>query len=368
MAESSSEMVVVASYIVIAFIGLLCNILVLFSVKKYKTLRKKQYTILVSLAVCDLFKVVVIVNIVICHFVEDTNQLCERTSALGTSLLFINTFHLAAESINRVFMIYSPYTYLTKLKKSYIISITVLLWFLPILIIIIFPLSFFGENWRSYMYFQIEMFGCNHSIKELEKDDKYVIAVHIIFLAAPMVIMIVSYGFMLRTSCSNAKNIRAVSLIIPENPAVKETTYSTSIINMVVTSYDTMLPSDSYRLPQIKHRSNTLASRASVELKRIVNGRRMEIKAAKTILIIIMAFIICNTPMFALTWYEYKQKVHSKHISRRIFLSIAMCQICIDPAIYFIRLKDFKRIRQKCTDYFCQAVRTFFRLDRKSVV
>ena len=92
-----------AYYTLIATVGLVFNPLILVSVHKYKTLRKKQYTILVSLAVCDLLKVVVIVNMIVYSLLENTQKLCESTSTLGTTLLFINTFHLAGESSKQRF-------------------------------------------------------------------------------------------------------------------------------------------------------------------------------------------------------------------------------------------------------------------------
>ena len=90
-----------AYYTLIATIGLVFNTLILVSVHKYKTLRKKQYTILVSLAVCDLLKVVVIINMIVYSLVENTEKLCEYTSTLGTTLLFINTLHLAGKLFGR---------------------------------------------------------------------------------------------------------------------------------------------------------------------------------------------------------------------------------------------------------------------------
>ena len=75
-----------------------------FFIHRYKTLRKKQYTILVSLAVCDLLKVVVIVSMIVYSLVENTQQLCEGTSTLGTTLLFINTLHLAGKWISYSFI------------------------------------------------------------------------------------------------------------------------------------------------------------------------------------------------------------------------------------------------------------------------
>lgn len=354
-------MFIVAYYTLIATIGLICNSLVLISVLKYKFLRKKQYTILVSLAVCDLLKVVVMINMIIYTLKENSENLCEKTSALGITLLFSSTFHLAAESINRCFMVNSPYRYLQALRKCYIVFVVALLWLLPAFIIIALPYALFGEDWKLYMYFEIDMFSCSNANIH-EKKDIYVIIAHILFLAVPLTIMFVAYSWMLKTSYSNAKNIRAVSLVTPKQPTVTETTYSTPIISMVVMSYDTMSPSDYLRFPEIKQRPNSLASRASMEFKRIVKGRKLEIKASKTILLIIAAFIICNTPIFALTWYDHSNQYHSKTLSRRVFLGVAMWQVCIDPVVYFIRLKDFKRVRQTCTDFLIRHFRKSLRV------
>lgn len=97
----------------------------------------------------------------------------------------------------------------------------------------------------------------------------------------------------------------------------------------------------------------------------------MEIRAAKTILLIIAAFVICNTPVFAVTWYDHgneqqgpndNDSVPSNDRSKRLFLlSVAMWQVCIDPMIYIVRLKDFKRIRQSCFDFMLFALRKIFR-------
>ena len=102
------------------------------------------------------------------------------------------------------------------------------------------------------------------------------------------------------------------------------------------------------------------------------SGRRMEIKAAKTIFLIIAAFIVCNTPVFAVTWYDHgneeQQLSNSRHNnnnddrSKRLFLlSVAMWQVCIDPVIYIVRLKDFKRIRRALVELLLLALKKVFR-------
>ena len=356
------KMLVIVYYIVIAVVGLICNSLVLFSVMRHKTLRKKQYKILISSVVCDLLKVVVIINIIIYSLMGDASNLCEITSVLGTTLFFSSTFHLAIESVNRCFMINSPYTYLHKLHPCCIVVAVLLLWLLPALIIIVLPITMFGKSWKLYMYFEIEMFSCSNTILEEKKEDIYVIAVHVIFLAIPLTIMLVAYSFMLRTSFINAKNIRSVSIKIPKQPTIEETTYSSSIINMVVQTYDTMSPSDYLRFPEIKRRPNSIVSRATMELRRIAKDRRIEIKAAKTIFLIIITFIICNIPIFALSWYDHNNRNHSNKGTRQFLLGVAMWQVCINPVIYFIRLKDFKRVRHTWTDFLIRTLQKILRI------
>ena len=72
-------------------------------------------------------------------------------------------FFLSAESINRAFMISSPYKYLTKLNKCSIGCVLASLWLLPAIIIVLVPIPLYGAEWRLHMYFQLEMFACSQT-------------------------------------------------------------------------------------------------------------------------------------------------------------------------------------------------------------
>ena len=147
----------------IALLGLLANGLILMSVLKYKVLRKRTYAFLVSLAVCDLLKIAVIVNIIIYSLLEKDGISCTLTSLFGVTLSCATTFHLAAESVNRCSIVVWPYKYIRILKKKHIVLALVLLWLIPIAICVAMPLIWFGEKWRGYLYFHVNIFGCiNH--------------------------------------------------------------------------------------------------------------------------------------------------------------------------------------------------------------
>lgn len=349
-------MLTIACYAFIGIFGLLCNSFVLIAILKYKALRKKQYVFLVSLVICDLLKVVVIVSIIITTLSGNAVFLREKTSIMGATLLFSSTFHLAAESINRLCIIYSPYTYLQTLRKPLITMIIVMLWLIPIVVIIVLPLFLFGTNCHLYMFFGIELLCCSQS---LDEDGLYVLVVNIIFLGAPLVIMLVSYSCMLKTSCRNAQNIRLLSQPVPTTPIVGKTTYSQPIMRMIIDCYDTMFPTSTIHYPKARD-GHRVFSIASVEFKRVMKVRHLEIKAAKTILIIIMTFIVCNIPMFVLTWYDQIKCDNSMKIAREAFVVITMCQVCINPVIYMMRLKDFKRARRTFVYYFPLAIQKVF--------
>ena len=123
------------------------------------------------------------------------------------------------------------------------------------------------------------------------------------------------------------------------------------VLSVVLCGPNAMNISAYLRFPTIKHQPNSLVNRASIEVKRIVKARRMEINAAKTILLIILGFVICNTPIFAITWYDQDKHHHSSRlIVRKIFIGMAMLQVVIDPVVYFLRLKDFKRVLRQIID------------------
>ncbi|XP_065647753.1 uncharacterized protein LOC105850126 isoform X4 [Hydra vulgaris] len=308
----------------VAILGVFCNGSILVSVIRYRILRKKHYALLVSLAVCDTLKILVIFCVIINFAIKDF-KFCVITSCFGMLLIFVTTFHLAAESINRCLIIQFPYRYDDAISKE-------------------------SNDWFESYTFQAHMFGCNTN--ELYGTDPYIIIVHAIFFGLPLLIMVISYGFMLHMAYKSAKQMRETQVRrrTRKSPAITETRFSNPIIAMVTSSYDTAaISSTNQGIEPIEHQTRTqsVASTAKKEFQRLMNNRKREIKASKTVVMIVFTFIACNAPTFSMTWTDMNSESSTSKSEARIFLiGLAFLQVFIDPIVYFLRLKDYKNARK----------------------
>ena len=352
--------------VILAVVGLISNGLILTSVIKYKILRKKPYVVVVSLATCDLFKVAVLVNILIYSSNDDLYDVCVASSALGMTLLCVTTFHLAAESINRCLLIMYPYRYLQTMKKKYVAMCLFCIWTTPVLVTILLPSVTISNSWIHSLHFQSNMYGCHsggnkghNGTSTSSEDNIYVITSHIFIFALPLIIMLISYAFILKVAYENAAKLRNSQVLKQEEQkshAVTKTKYGSPIIEMVSTSYDTLAASttsENFAIPvEITHAERPSITACTIKMaesvKKNLKYRKHEIKASKTVLIVISAFIICNAPVFTVSWYDRHYARETTLIIRRILICLSFLQVIIDPVVYFLRLKDFKNARKKC--------------------
>ena len=342
----------ISLFAVIALAGIICNGMTLISVFKYRILRKKSYTVVVSLATCDLFKVAVVVNILIYSAVKDLNNICTSTSALGMTLECVTTFHLAAESINRCLIILYPYRYLDIMKKKYVALCVLFIWFVPATTTIVFPAAFFKNIWVYTMYFQAHMYGCDDKMERF--NGYYVLVWHVLMFALPLIFIIASYAVILKIAYKNAAKMRQVKVHKMQelvSPAVTKTAYSCSIISMVSSSYDTAAASSASNklvIPnQIIHVPKpSVKSKLSIRMVRELKYRKYELKASRTALVIITAFLLCNVPTFSVSWHDILQGGKTDTNTRHILTCLSFLQVIINPVVYFLRLKDFKNARR----------------------
>ena len=333
----------------IALLGIFCNGSILVSVIRYRVLRKKHYALLVSLAVCDTLKIFVIISLIINFAIKDF-KFCVVTSSFGMLLMFVTTLHLAAESLNRCLIIQFPYRYDDAISKERLAFGIFMLWFLPIFFEMFLPGFLYKKDWYNSFSFQAHMFGCKAS--GLNGADPYTIAIHAIFFGLPLLIMLVSYGFMLHMAYKSAQQLRETQVRkrTMKSPAITETRFSNPIIAMVTSSYDTAaISSTNQAIQPIEHktRSQSVASTAKKELQRVMKNRKREIKASKTVVMIVFAFIACNAPTFSINWTDINsESSNSRSEIRLILIGLAFLQVFIDPVVYFLRLKDYKNARK----------------------
>ena len=98
------------------------------------------------------------------------------------------------------------------------------------------------------------------------------------------------------------------------------------------------------------------------ELRRKLKARQKEIRAAKTVLIIFLSFVICNAPIFVTSWWSVKigrEKVDTK--TKLVLLNLSFVQVMVNPLVYFFRLDDFKKARRKVKRYGTTIIRKSIR-------
>ena len=355
-------------FVTIALLGIIANGSILLSILKYKTLRKNSYAFLVSLALCDTLKVIVVLNIIVYLEVGAYKKLaCMETSLLGFTLLCCTTFHLAAESIHRYLMVEQPYKYGRFVNgKKHILGVVAFLWLLPIIFGVMIPLFWFQKGWRKELDFHARMFGCMEDKTDVRHDEAYIITMYIIFFAVPLLIMLLSYGHVLKTSYSVARDLREneVKKREPDEVAVRKTTFSNPIIEMVKATYSSSVLSEDLAIKnKIEHQSERSMSiaQAQVNLKRKIKHRKRELKSSKTVSIMISAFIVCNAPIFTVVWLT-DQSDGPKAVSLlRGFLALSQIQVFVNPLVYFLRLKDFRDARKKCKNVGSTIIRKTIR-------
>ena len=353
----------------IAVLGIIANGCILLSIVKYKILRKNTYAFLVSLAICDSLKVLVIINIIIYNEVEKYSELgCMEISLIGFTLLCCTTLHLAAEGIHRYLMVEQPYKYarIVVSRTKHIVGVVLLLWILPIIFGIVVPIAWFHGHWKTKLHFHAKMFGCPIDKNSIEGNESYVVIMYVIFFAFPLVIMFLSYGHVLKTSYSVAKDLRLTEVQKERTPemAVRKTTYANPVIEMVSATYGASVLSNELAIKnKIEHQSERTMSiaQAQMNLKRKIKTRKRELKSSKTVLIMISAFIVCNAPIFTVVWFSDRWDEEKADNLLKGFLALSQIQVFVNPLVYFLRLRDFKDARKTCKNVGSTIIRKTIR-------
>lgn len=357
-------------FVTITVLGIVANGSILVSILKYKILRKNNYAFLVSLALCDTLKIIVVLNMIVYLEVEAYHKMaCMETSLLGFTLLCCTTFHLAAESIHRYLMVERPYKYARFVtgRTKHMLAVVACLWVFPVIFGMVVPLSWFGKGWRKELYFHARMFGCrDESPGSSRHDEAYIITMYVIFFAVPLLIMLLSYGHVLKTSYTVAKELRETEVRKKESGdvAVRKTTFSNPVIEMVRATYGASVLSEELSIKnKIEHQSERTMSiaQAQISLMRKIKHRRRELKSSKTVLIMISAFIVCNAPIFTVVWLTDKSDGPKAVSLLRGFLALSQVQVFVNPLVYFLRLRDFKDARKKCKSVSSTIIRKTIR-------
>ena len=379
------------SFILVLFVwtvdSLVFNGLILISVLKYRILKKKAYFLMISLSVCDIFKVLVYIPYAIGGFLQrgrSKMNFCLVSSSIGVTLLFCTTMHLMMESLNRLLLIHHPFKYVRILNKKIMGSILTVIWLLPPLFVLFFPYILPTNSNESALSLNARLFACktpsrnqlnnesygfkminettsyhlttgnesqlsNISLVPVKNEEHsrnkiYNFVIHGAFFSVPVLTMLICYTFIFLVSISTARELRRLNVfdqpdmlddanndnISEENEEVKKQKQSVFSIQSLAISFN----------------------ETKYELNRILKERQKEIRAAKTILIIFLTFVICNAPFFATVWSSLTREEDLFDTKTRVLLlNLAFAQVTVNPLVYFFRLDDFRRARRTVKRY-----------------
>ena len=353
---------------------LILNGLILVSVVRHKTLRKKAYFLMISLSILDLLKVTVYILYVANGFLKHSQikiNLCLASSSLGIALLCCTTLHLMMESLNRLVLIYRPFRHNEMLTKKVMTFILTVVWLLPIVFVLGIPFAFFPA--ARVFKISTKVFSCQglntsnpayaqrNSDTFREKSIIYNLTIQIIFFIIPCLTMLICYIHIFRFATKTASQLKKLQ-IPSEIPDTRNANFEQSSTDFtdIISSKETEKVEE-ISLEECKYQQQsaftihsiaTTLNQTKSDLKRKLKAQQKEIKAAKTVLVIFLAFVFCNAPLFVTVWWSVKRRSELFDIKTRlVLLNLALGQVIINPLVYFFRLDDFKKARRKIRTY-----------------
>ena len=193
-------------------------------------LRRKRFAVLTSLAVADLLKIIPLISEIGSSSYQQ--RTCQAVASVGLYLICVTILHLVLESINRLVAIVRPLRYGELLTNKLLVSLLAMLWFLPILGIIL-PLAVYSKvsDWVPSVRFM--MFNCDQFHDRPERDNVteqlagfdgptaqfepasdsiivYSAIITIVYFAIPLIIMVLAYSIIFHISLKHIRQIKSM--------------------------------------------------------------------------------------------------------------------------------------------------------------
>lgn len=193
-----------------------------------RILRQKRFAILISLAAADIIKIVPLISELLISQHRITH--CLSFASLGLYLICVSTLHLLFESINRLIAIARPLRYNDLLSKKLFVSLLIMVWFLPVLGIILphFVLTNSAHWIPSFrvIMFQCESFTNNETSPYTNANGRlmetgyaepvdasftiYSAFITIIYFLIPLIVMLLSYSVIFNISLKHIRQIKSM--------------------------------------------------------------------------------------------------------------------------------------------------------------
>ena len=305
-------LIVVNVLLVVATIFL--NAMICAAVYKVKRLRTPSNVVLFSLSVADLLVSADFVSQIVFLVLEKdaTVMPCLAMGMYHYIIVTIIILHLAAISFDRLLAIQWHMRYKTAVTCKRMLACVVFLWILGFLHLLPKLLAKGDRHKEMAVFYKFILncsppketynyewlhekrgHGCHEREAVLKKAQLHMVALLIVNVALPFAIIAASYAVILKTSIKHYKQIKAQK----------------------VTN---------------------------------IAGKTTEIRAANTIAIIVVSFLLCFTPMFAVSVVKiYTRPCWGKHFALKILATIQSLSAVLNPLIYAGRNQEFKAAFRK---------------------
>ena len=296
-----------------AIATMVLNSMICIAVYRVKSLRKASNFLLVSLSVAQLLVTGDFVTQIV--FLSSENiryKLCLAMGLYHYVIAVIIILHLTAVSVDRLLAIQWHLRYSSIVTKRRMMGCVAVLWVSGLLIPFLHKLYYTNQREETKVFHKFS-FGCSHpsvSYKHkwlekknitwyekqelLHKAQILMILKVITNLALPFIIIVICYAVILKTSVKHYKQIKAQNLSWTRG------------------------------------------------------GEISEIRAAKTIAIIIVSFVVCFLPMFVISVMQvYKRPCWGKHPALKALVLLSSLAAILNPLIYAGHNREFKEAFRK---------------------
>ena len=316
------------------------NILVLLAVYRTKSLRTTAAILVVNLAFVDLSITLAVVPFVMTTAVTQewvlSWRMCKLTGFINAFLTAGQIMALLHISVNRYIAVAYPHSYETRCNKRGTISAVMITWLYSL---IWTSLPFFG--WGKLGFIQGTLF-CNILWSE---EMAYAITVQVMCYFIPAILGAILYLNVYRHVRLQGKRVfeKTFSLELEERESrgSKESNYSNMPASLSFDNLAARASKDDISEPGFTDLRNTATSSAARRKRR---RRAMEAKVTKTLLAVILAFVICWFPRgIANLWAIF---VNREDVPRALEYSstvFAFSNAAVNPILYGALHQDFKR-------------------------
>ena len=365
--ESCSPVILLKSTFMILFItvAIIGNISVLYIISKYRNLKSIPNYLIANLAVSDLlYEIFGSTALAIITFTKTWllgHTYCYFIGVTNITLWFSSVWTLIVISFNRFVAVYKPLRVRSLFTTKRIFFVVVSIWFVAV-VISIFPLL----GWSEVVA------GKNYCTINAQKDKSYIITVMIINYFIPVIILPITYykiNMMLRASkmklfqkrdkiekLPNISLDRVSTQITPTTTDTRNTIVNTrnTTVDTCKMTVDTCNTTTDTRSIQIKYQTNRQNHRVTKTISceflsmqqndycsNHVLSKQARLTAA--MLATVVAFFICWTPLIVSS-VLYTSNITTKEFSFVSF-SIILRSVngVVDPIIYGILNRNFRK-------------------------